>query len=39
MNANFGVIACKQKLPKDKAEARKIMYDISMQEMKQIFKE
>ena len=39
MNANFGVIECNQKLPKDKAEARKIMYDISMQEMKQIFKE
>lgn len=39
MNANFGVVACNRQLPKDKAEARKIMYDISMREMEKIFKE
>lgn len=39
MNANFGVISCAQKLPRDKAEARKIMFDISMKDMRKIFKE
>lgn len=37
MNANFGVISCEQKLPRDKAEARKIMFDISMNDMRNIF--
>lgn len=39
MNANFGVISCAQKLPRDKAEARKIMFDISTCDMRKIFKE
>lgn len=37
MNANFGVISCEQTLPRDKAEARKIMFDISMNDMRKIF--
>ncbi len=39
MNANFGIISCDKALPRDRLEGRKMMYDISMQEMRKVFKE